>query len=623
MKSEKPVYDEKYHLGVNVIRGKNSSGKTTISRAISYVLGMDVKRWTPELLLCDHVIAELMINGEFVTVRRPISDQQRCHMEIYWGKYSESVEASLSSWERYPYQSSANKVSFSQALFNAMAMPEVKGYQESNITMHQIMRLMYGDQSSSADAIMITESFDSTTIREAVGDLLCGVYDDELYNSIMELSITEKKFDKVYSQLKSLWTFLGQTQSDVKSLDIDKEIKDKQLNLRELYQSIEQEKVSPTIDLPSPSDELTGLKTTLKKEKDRLYELSEEFSQLEFDIADSEIFIVELENRISSLDVSIATAEIVDQVSYKNCPSCLSDLSQLDRPSTACRLCGSEIEGSEPSLNLHRIKNELSLQVGESIHLQTSRQARCGEVRSEMTRLRETVAVLENRYKDMAVDVSSEKQKTLQSYYRNAGYLEKEIEELAKSKDILAKIEQLTSERDGLNSEITRLKDIIKEISGAQSVTKREMSSQISDAVVEILHADLDRQREFTDASYVEFDFGKNSISVNGTRVFSESSTVFLKNAFLLGLLVVSASDKRMRFPRFLLLDGIENGGMEQPRSHNLQNLIVRISDQLPVNHQIILTTAQISPEIEGTAATVGQYYSSDNKSLSFASSDF
>ena len=33
------AYDEKFHRGVNIIRGQNSSGKSTIVRFIFFVLG--------------------------------------------------------------------------------------------------------------------------------------------------------------------------------------------------------------------------------------------------------------------------------------------------------------------------------------------------------------------------------------------------------------------------------------------------------------------------------------------------------------------------------------------------------------------------------------------------------
>ena len=126
-KSGGAVYDEKYHYGLNVIRGRNSSGTTTIARAIVYALGGDIKQWTPELLKCDFVIAEVNINQEFVTLRRPIDNEKRSPMEIYWGSYQEASNASPASWERYPYANYENKKGFSKVLFETLKLPEVKG----------------------------------------------------------------------------------------------------------------------------------------------------------------------------------------------------------------------------------------------------------------------------------------------------------------------------------------------------------------------------------------------------------------------------------------------------------------------------------------------------------------
>ena len=42
----KIAYDENFHDGVNIIRGHNSSGKSTIGNFIFYVLGGDFKKWT-------------------------------------------------------------------------------------------------------------------------------------------------------------------------------------------------------------------------------------------------------------------------------------------------------------------------------------------------------------------------------------------------------------------------------------------------------------------------------------------------------------------------------------------------------------------------------------------------
>lgn len=42
LKSGNPVYDEVFQEGVNIIRGKNGGGKTTIVESLFYVLGGDI-----------------------------------------------------------------------------------------------------------------------------------------------------------------------------------------------------------------------------------------------------------------------------------------------------------------------------------------------------------------------------------------------------------------------------------------------------------------------------------------------------------------------------------------------------------------------------------------------------
>ena len=56
------AYDEKFHKGVNIIRGKNSSGKSTVSNFIFYALGGDFTNWNAESLRCREVFAEVEIN---------------------------------------------------------------------------------------------------------------------------------------------------------------------------------------------------------------------------------------------------------------------------------------------------------------------------------------------------------------------------------------------------------------------------------------------------------------------------------------------------------------------------------------------------------------------------------
>ena len=67
------AYNESFHNGINIIRGHNSSGKSTIGNFIFYVLGGDFKKWTTAALRCGDVFAEVLINGEPITIKRTVS----------------------------------------------------------------------------------------------------------------------------------------------------------------------------------------------------------------------------------------------------------------------------------------------------------------------------------------------------------------------------------------------------------------------------------------------------------------------------------------------------------------------------------------------------------------------
>jgi hypothetical protein len=103
---------------------------------------------------------------------------------------------------------------------------------------------------------------------------------------------------------------------------------------------------------------------------------------------------------------------------------------------------------------------------------------------------------------------------------------------------------------------------------------------------------------------------------VNEKRGYSASSRTVIKNAFHLALLLASCRDDRMKYPRFLLLDNIEDKGMTPRRSHNFQRLILELSDKAGAEHQIIFTTSMPAPDLDIPKYTVGSRYTETNMSL-------
>ncbi|WP_443068786.1 ATP-binding protein, partial [Sulfitobacter sp. HI0027] len=68
MQGGDPVYDQTFHTGVNIIRGENGSGKSTIADFIFYVLGGEFDNWKSVAANCDEVQAEIGTASGLLTV---------------------------------------------------------------------------------------------------------------------------------------------------------------------------------------------------------------------------------------------------------------------------------------------------------------------------------------------------------------------------------------------------------------------------------------------------------------------------------------------------------------------------------------------------------------------------
>jgi hypothetical protein len=80
--------------------------------------------------------------------------------------------------------------------------------------------------------------------------------------------------------------------------------------------------------------------------------------------------------------------------------------------------------------------------------------------------------------------------------------------------------------------------------------------------------------------------------------------------------LAAATKDSIFRHPRFVIIDTIEDKGMEPERSHNFQNQILRVSREAKVDHQIIYATAMISPDLDSEEFTIGKFSTRDDRTL-------
>lgn len=597
------LYDEAFHIGVNVIRGDNSSGKSTILNFIFFGLGGDLDRsaWSEHALLCDYVWLEAEFNGNPAVLRRQVDVSSQSSMEIFGGHYEEAVLAPIEAWHRYSYARSKNQESFSQAIFRLLDMPDVAVEGTSSITIHQILRLLYADQLSPIESLFRFEGYDPENLREAVGNLLCGAFDSDIYELQQLRRVKEREYTDASAELRSIFRVVGGGDESMtldwieqrrKSLLEERNTVSAQLMLAEEAFYLSQS--SAKITLQAQRD----LYKQVQKLQSDIREKQAEVDSVEFELSDSASFIRTLNTRLEALRDAGLAAEVVGTMRFGTCPACYAEITDHDHKLEACHLCKTPLDTERAKERVVGIINELSIQIKQSERLQSLRGERLKTRQAELTALQEVWRLRAKQLTDLSSVPTSKAREEIRELQRRIGYIDKSIEDIVAQVKLANKIGDLSVRKSQLEQDILSLSTRISGLQLSQTHRLRTSKVLIERNIIEILRGDLKRQDSFENPEHVQFSFAKNSITVDDHTYFSASSRVVLKMAFLVGFLNAALYDRHFRHPRFLMIDITEDKGIEEARSHNFQKQVIEISDKASVEHQIILATAMPWPGI-------------------------
>lgn len=610
------AYDQKFHEGLNVIRGKNSVGKSSIMELIFHGLGGELSRWRTEQGSCDYVTIEVFVNGAALTLKREIDPERiKIPIAIFWGSFDEASKSSSDGWQLYSQTRSETKESFSQVFFRALGLPETKG--DSNITMHQILRILYVDQMTPPDSIFRQEQFDSPITRKAIGDMICGIFEEEILQLQLELREKEKTFDKLQDQIKNIYSVLGQSEQDFRVDRIQVELQDTQNEQTELYAKLKDLQANVTSEAVSvvQKNSIKDIEREMSSLAKDIISFESQEQSLLLQYQDSSLFIATLTERMARLSESEAAHSEFGEISFVYCPSCLQPLESA--ADNCCHVCKKSTEGSKlGSSSLVRMKQEMAQQIKESQILLKKDLSELEDVQQELKVKKQERSRIAKKYESLLATVRLDRDQNIDNVYQRIGFLEGKVEELNKLLKLGTTLGQLSDTKASLNSRISEIKDKINQGMQLQKVRGQKAAESICEKTADLLHKDLKREKVFENAEVIEFDFAKSILSVDGRNQFSASSMILLKNAFHFSLLWSSLEHSFFKYPRFILMDNMEDKGMEPERSQNFQNLIAGISASSEVKHQIIISTSMVSPALEKSGLTIGEFYTEENKTL-------
>jgi hypothetical protein len=616
IRGDSVAYDEEFHRGVNIIRGENSSGKSTISDFIFYGLGGEFDRWKDAAAQCGGVSLEIETEKTLLTVYRPIAGKQE-PIFVFYGALKDSLSKGINEWQRVPIRRppSGKDLSFTQILFRAAGIPEAPSIDNSNVTMHQILRLLYADQQTPAGKLFRFESFDTRDIREAVGQLLIGVDGYEVYEGQIRLRALKSEYAEKDRLYNAALLALPRSEGLASMVALDLRIGELNNQKSAALQEIGDVDVNVHADQSAKFvAERRAMQEKLRKVASELQKKEQCLTDLADETAEIHRFVEHLGGQFAALEAADELSERLGNIEFQYCPACLKGLVSIDRQH--CIVCHEVIDEDKVKSRYFELKVDSELQIRESRQLLSAKAAEINCLESEVRALRReySAGIIEfsGRY-----DVSSSPRESfLAERNKLIGRLEREIGYLEELRATIDKLEQLSRERANLNDEIERLQARLKTIEASSAARFRNAMATVNIIGRRILTLDLPRENTFEDPKTFSVNFGDDAMLVDSKMNFAESSNVILKNTAIVSLFLSACYDAGFWHPKFLLMDNIEDKGMEVERSHNYQKILVEESRKAKFPHQIIFTTSMLDPELEASGLTIGPKYTRQNKTL-------
>jgi hypothetical protein len=333
-----------YHLreGVNVFKGSNSTGKTTLLRFFDFVFGSKSKPFIEEIEQnCDFVIAEFAINGKDYTVRRGIKNKEEIF--LYEGHFDNLAELNTQKGKLYSWTESSEKQNIGDFYLDKLGLQSHKvstsKHKCAEFSWRNLIDLIYIGQNE-WNGFQAAENL-QPLMKKSVFEILLGLTDETLDNLEITKRETEEIRDTLKNQKKVVKEFLDKFD---RSLGSDTNIK----NLVEQISSLENKKkpLTETMELKQESKALSGDKevmehqvqeTSIKLEdlSGKLEEIKGLFNKTELDLEKNRL---QLKARI-----------IFSQLPITKCPNCFKDLDPTS--DDKCNVCGQNYETSDEEVD--------------------------------------------------------------------------------------------------------------------------------------------------------------------------------------------------------------------------------------------------------------------------------
>jgi hypothetical protein len=602
------VYDEGFHPGVNILRGWNTTGKSTVMDLLVYGLGAEITSWNEYQARCDWVATEVKLNGITLTIIREITETGKAPMFFFDGVLDDAL-TDAENWQRFPNRRSDETHSYSQELFDLLGLPQHKTDDAKNLTMHQIFRLIYVDQLSATEKLFNSEQkFDNAVVRRAIGEYLLGLDDLESHNLRQDLIAANKEFETYNGELKAIYKMFGgdPTLINRKALSCEIEKIETELadltNKRIMIQSGEIDNIDEKARV-----RVAELQSDINQVNSEIEELTSHRHSVNAELIDTKQFLVALEYRISSLSQSKLTNNQLGDLTFKYCPSCLNPVIP-DSGHASCCLCKTNLKGRERDFAYVQMSNELNFQVRESKQLIEEFHQEVDQLNGRLPVLNRKLAIAKDEHSEL-LSYSENRTALIADVSVEIGYMKSQIINIQEKMVQVDKVEALINRKQLAQTAVINIEKSLEQLKAQNRNRYEYVFDAIEQKAMYLLQADGSYESDFDNPSEILIDFSKDRMAVNGRSKFSASSMVVMKNSIRLAIFLHAVDDDLARLPNILIIDNIEDKGMVPERSQCFQHALVDACNSLKSDYQVIFTTSMIADDLNDSPSCVGPYY--------------
>lgn len=589
-------------MGINILEGKNGTGKTTFSELICYGLGIYSYQFDPkedsihkEIIedTNNYVLLEMWLSGQLFKVKR------------FFKNNSIIVEDNNGNVEVFPIYRREGKTIFSDWLLSKLGIEVVEIYQGSKkfkISISDLFRLIHYDQESLPRRIYKEHRndgnfiADSLYIRKVIFELLTGYQFSEYYHDLGELYKFERERDAAKTVVDNYEVIV--VQMGLESALLNKELIQTKL-VENQYQL--DKALSYKEGLKSASYDSSKLHQDIKSIRKELFDIEGERSKW---IVKRRKLVVEQKNLYSLQEDTILEVTQITKIIASNnklnlfqpntCPCCLRN---VDRQKNEC-ICGAELDDYQYERFFYTSDEYTDILNSKNKSLDTIKMA-ISSCEREKASVEEELKILEERSKKLEAQLQ-----TIESeikIYTNDVEMTRvndsilEIQSKQKQFEqqlvVCSKYSTLVSDWKTKSTKYDGLKEKVEGMERQLKRTVKETLKTFNTIYNQLLidsspDADITRA-EITDNDYLPI--------INDGEYKQASSNVPKRFMYFLTLLKMSIANKKMPFPRFLLIDTPENLGID---NENLEKVISSLTpaptnDETKdsLNFQVILTT--------------------------------